>query len=80
MTVPAHDGNRPAVILASYGAASNSWSQKVDSWLKQTHHDEMVGRQAGLFSQPSVLSTHYLFLIDTLHPFTYYPFIKFFPI
>jgi hypothetical protein len=55
----------------------NSWSQKVDSWLKQTHHDEMVGRQAGLFSQPSVLSTHYLFLIDTLHPFTYYPFIKF---
>jgi hypothetical protein len=34
-----------------------------------------------LFSpQSSVLSTHYLFLIDTRQPFTYYPFIKFFPI
>ena len=31
------------------------------------------------FAQSSVLSTHYLFLIDTPLPFTYYPFIKSYP-
>jgi hypothetical protein len=61
MAVPAHDGKRPFFALSSFAAASNSWSQEDDSWLKPAHHVEMVGCQAGYFAQPSVLSTQSLF-------------------
>ena len=46
----------------------NSWSQEDDSWRKSTLHVEMVGRQAGFFAQPPVLSTQSLFSLtpDTI--------------
>jgi hypothetical protein len=44
--------------MVSFAAAGNSWSEKNDSWWKPTRHDEMVGRQAGVFAQSSALSPY----------------------
>jgi hypothetical protein len=43
--------NRTLFAMVSFAAAGNSW------W-KPTRHDEMVGRQAGVFAQSSALSPY----------------------